>query len=123
MTMTGGDSSQDPLGSGIGNVYSILVFELVFYGAYTILFCVYVYLQVQQRGRHRLYQFSLAFLYLLPFTTGVLDVLNVRKLLNIFIHVPYFQTIPNNALQNLSSAHDSENNLNIAQMALFVTAK
>ncbi|KAF5344309.1 hypothetical protein D9757_014031 [Collybiopsis confluens] len=44
---------------------TILILELMFFGAYTIIFGLYLYLQVHQQGRQRYYQGSILLLFLL----------------------------------------------------------
>ncbi|KAF5389072.1 hypothetical protein D9757_004976 [Collybiopsis confluens] len=43
----------------------VLMIELVSYGAYAVIFGLYVYLEVRQRGRQRFYQTSLSILFVL----------------------------------------------------------
>ncbi|KAJ3992313.1 hypothetical protein F5050DRAFT_1858165 [Lentinula boryana] len=66
--MASNDTSEDgdagAIVFGITEPMFILeMFELFLYGAYTMLFGLYVYLQIHQRGRQRYYQISILLLY------------------------------------------------------------
>ncbi|KAJ3781526.1 hypothetical protein GGU10DRAFT_106762 [Lentinula aff. detonsa] len=64
-------------------MFILVMFELFFYGAYTMLFGLYVYLQIHQRGRQRCYQISLLLLYLLA-TAAVVILIMVEKQMTLF---------------------------------------
>ncbi|KAJ3996507.1 hypothetical protein F5050DRAFT_1818505 [Lentinula boryana] len=64
-------------------MFILEMFELFFYGAYTVLFGLYVYLQIHQRGRQRYYQISLLLLYLLATAAVVISIM-VEKQMTLF---------------------------------------
>ncbi|GAW09114.1 phophatase 2c family protein [Lentinula edodes] len=59
------------------------MFVLLFYGIYTMLFGLYVYLQIHQRGQQRYYQISLLLLYLLATMAVVVSIL-IEKQMTLF---------------------------------------
>ncbi|KAJ4485295.1 hypothetical protein J3R30DRAFT_1339069 [Lentinula aciculospora] len=59
------------------------MFELLFYGVYTLLFGLYIYLQIHQRGRQRYYQISLLLLYLLATAAVAVSIL-IEKEMTLF---------------------------------------
>ncbi|KAF5389142.1 hypothetical protein D9757_004980 [Collybiopsis confluens] len=56
----------------------ILIVETVTYGIYAVIFCLYIYLEIQQRGRQRYYQISLSILFLLSSINLDLSILNLK---------------------------------------------
>ncbi|KIK65935.1 hypothetical protein GYMLUDRAFT_952793 [Collybiopsis luxurians FD-317 M1] len=56
-----------------------LIFDVLFYGVYTLVFGIYVYLQIQQRNRLHYYQIALLLLYLLGTGAVVVGILDYRE--------------------------------------------
>ncbi|KAJ4477484.1 hypothetical protein J3R30DRAFT_3703910 [Lentinula aciculospora] len=122
---TSADPSQAFFDTLVRPSYSIILFEFIFYGAYTVLFTVYVYLQVQQRGRRRLCQISLAVLYLLATASMILDALAVQEVLVYLIGtlLQLGASQETSSISGQASSHfDLEISLRVAGMALYVTA-
>ncbi|KAF5389167.1 hypothetical protein D9757_004979 [Collybiopsis confluens] len=80
-------SSQDPQSSQVlpydgyycfQSTLTPLMFEILFYGIYTVIFGLYIYLEARQRGRNRFYQICLLILYILGSTTLALSISNLR---------------------------------------------
>ncbi|KAE9390494.1 hypothetical protein BT96DRAFT_1002242 [Gymnopus androsaceus JB14] len=57
----------------------MVIFVILLYGVYTVLFGLYIYLQIQQQGRIRYYQVSLSLLYLLATASIVLAILSKNQ--------------------------------------------
>ncbi|KAF9058976.1 hypothetical protein BDP27DRAFT_1371979 [Rhodocollybia butyracea] len=59
----------------MGPDFIVLIFVVLFYGCYTILFSLYIYLQIQHRGRKHYYQIAVLLLYMLATTALILAIL------------------------------------------------
>ncbi|KIK66740.1 hypothetical protein GYMLUDRAFT_238976 [Collybiopsis luxurians FD-317 M1] len=59
---------------------TLILFDMFLYGAYVIIFSLYMYLQVQQQGRNRYYQVSISILFLLSTASVAVSILNFIEL-------------------------------------------
>ncbi|KAF9074058.1 hypothetical protein BDP27DRAFT_1416738 [Rhodocollybia butyracea] len=99
--------------------YTMLAFVILFYGGYTILFSLYVYLQIQQRGQKRYYQISVLLLYMLATTAIVLAILSYTQETILFFSVLF----GGDPLSDPAHSHFvSYENIGIAEAAVYVTA-
>ncbi|KAF9063983.1 hypothetical protein BDP27DRAFT_1426362 [Rhodocollybia butyracea] len=79
--------------------FIMAVFVIMFYGGYTVLFSLYVYLQVQQRGRNHYYQIAVLLLYMLATAALVLAILAYNQENLLFFTVVF---------NNLNAASDGD---------------
>ncbi|KAJ3912780.1 hypothetical protein F5877DRAFT_72110 [Lentinula edodes] len=93
--------------------------ELLLYGAFTVLFGIYLYLQARHHGRHRFYQISLTFLYLSATASVILDTIAGRE---IMLYVLDKLDPFDNDSSSSGYYYHSQTNLRTAGMALYVTA-
>ncbi|KAH7871578.1 uncharacterized protein C8R40DRAFT_1121108 [Lentinula edodes] len=103
----------------VGPIYGTIIVELLLYGAFTVLFGIYLYLQARHHGRHRFYQISLTFLYLSATASVILDTIAGRE---IMLYVLDKLDPFDNDSSSSGYYYHSQTNLRTAGMALYVTA-
>ncbi|KAF9059845.1 hypothetical protein BDP27DRAFT_1340523 [Rhodocollybia butyracea] len=100
--------------------FIMLICVLVFYGIYTMLVALYIYLQIQQRGRKHYCQLAVLLLYMLATAQIVVTILdyNQETLINFTLFLSNFS-----AFSEPVAAHfDTSANLEIVEAAIYVIA-
>ncbi|KAF9063984.1 hypothetical protein BDP27DRAFT_1426363 [Rhodocollybia butyracea] len=103
--------------------FIMMTFVILFYGAYTIIFSLYGYLQAQQHGRNRYYQITVMFLYMLATTALVLAILEYNQENLLLFSVVFNNAIGGAFFDPVVQAHFSAfESIDIAEAAVYVTA-
>ncbi|KAF9065628.1 hypothetical protein BDP27DRAFT_1424607 [Rhodocollybia butyracea] len=103
-----------------GPDFTMMVFVIFFYGVHTMLFSLYVYLQIQQRGQKRYYQISVLLLYMLATAALVLTILGYNQETLFIISI----LLGGDPLTDPAQGHFSAlNNIGTAEAAVYVAAK
>ncbi|KIK53075.1 hypothetical protein GYMLUDRAFT_943709 [Collybiopsis luxurians FD-317 M1] len=107
--------------------FIMLVFEVLFYGAYIIIFGLYIYLQVHHQERQRYYQASICLLFALTTASVALAILSFvqltfEDLLEVAFYLPISNDLGFAIIDTQTEISTLNNNLSTASRGIYAVA-